>query len=197
MNTQQFLISSSCANHENLLKKSKSNENMKKICSFTDNNLRMKKSSSIENLSKTQIVQQPMIKAKSCEDDLNKIKSQLPPKQIRKTKSVECDLNIKYQNIQSPMKKKNSYEENLQLKASETNKEFEDNVNYYSGNIDYKKAIYETIKSQAPGLLLDIAKESQHIDSLNQLKDNFGDVMLNHVTDTLVTSTLTHIIHKI
>tara|TARA_Y100000389_G_scaffold196076_1_gene228403 strand:- start:1319 stop:1903 length:585 start_codon:yes stop_codon:yes gene_type:complete len=194
MNTQQFLITSSCANHENLLKKSGSNENMKK-------------SSSTESFSKTQIVPQqpypslppkPIKKIKSCEDDLNKTKSNLPPKPIRKTKSYECDLNIENMIVpKSSIKKTNSYEENLQLKVNETNKEFEDDVNYYNKNIDYKKAIYETIKTQAPGLLLDIAKESQHIDSINQLKDNFGDVVLQHVTDSLVTTTLTHIIHKI
>jgi hypothetical protein len=187
------LITSSCANHDNFLKKSGSNENMKK-------------SSSIENLSKTQIIQQPypalppkpMKKTKSCEENLNTSKSNLPPKPIRKTKSYECDLNIEKMIIpQSPMKKTNSYEENLQLKANEVNKEFEDDVNYYNKNIDYKKLIYETIKTQAPGLLLDFAKESQHIDSINQLKDNIGDVMLQHVTDSLVTTTLTHIIHKI
>ena len=207
MNTQQFLITSSCANHENLLKKSNSNENMKKTCSFTDNNLRMKKSSSIENLSKTLIVQQqpypalppkPMTKTKSCEDDLNTSKSNLPPKPIRKTKSYECNMDMEKMIIpQSPMKKTHSYEENLQLKVNETNKEFEDDVNYYNKNIDYKKAIYETIKSQAPGLLLDFAKEAQHVDNLNQLKDNFGDMMTQHIADTFVTSTITHIIHKI
>ena len=206
MNTQQFLISSSCANHDNFLKKSGSNENIKKTCNFTDNSYRMKKSSSIENLSKTQIIQQPypalppkpIKKIKSCEENLNTTKSNLPPKPIRKTKSYECDLNIENMIIpKSSIKKTNSYEENLQLKVNEMNKEFADDVNYYNENIDYKKLIYETIKTQAPGLLLDIAKESQHIDSINQLKDNIGDVMLQHVTDSLVTTTLTHIIHKI
>ena len=194
MNTQQFLITSSCANHENLLKKSNSNENMKK-------------SSSTESFSKTQIVPQqpypslppkPIKKIKSCEENLNTSKSNLPPKPIRKTKSYECNMDMEKMIIpQSPMKKTHSYEENLQLKVNETNKEFEDNVNYYNKNIDYKKAIYETIKTQAPGLLLDIAKETQHVDNLNQLKDNFGDMMTQHIADTFVTSTITHIIHKI
>lgn len=206
MNTQQFLITSSCANHEKLLKKSNSNENMKKTCSFTDNNLRMKKSSSIENnLSKTQIIQQPypslppkpIKKIKSYEENLNTSKSNLPPKPIRKTKSYECNMDMDKMIIpQSPMKKTHSYEENLQLKVNETNKKFADDVNYYNENIDYKKMIYETIKTQAPGLLLDFAKEAQHIDNLNQLKDNFGDMLTHHIADTLVTSTITHIIHK-
>lgn len=207
MNTQQFLITSSCANHEKLLKKSNSNENMKKTYSFTDNNLRMKKSSSIENnLSKTQVVPQqpypllppkPIKKIKSYEENLNTSKSNLPPKPIRKTKSYECNMDMEKMIIpQSPMKKTHSYEENLQLKVNETNKEFADDVNYYNENIDYKKMIYETIKTQAPGLLLDFAKEAQHIDNLNQLKDNFGDMLTHHIADTLVTSTITHIIHK-
>ena len=139
-----------------------------------------------------------MKKTKSCEDDLNKSKSNLPPKPIRKTKSYECNMDMEKMIIpQSPMKKTHSYEENLQLKVNETNKEFADDVNYYNENIDYKKMIYETIKTQAPGLLLDIAKETQHVDNLNQLKDSFGDMITHHIADTLVTSTITHIIHKI
>lgn len=183
MNTQQLLVKCS-ANHENFIKKSNNNENMKK-------------SSSMENLSKITI-QQPLLpksmrKSKSYDNELNTNKSTLPPKPIRKTKSYETDLNME---ISKPMKRTNSYEENLQLKENASKKEFENDMDYYNKHIDYKKTIYETIKSQAPGLLLDIAKESQHVDTINQLKDNLGDMMVHHVADTLVTSTLTHIIHK-
>ena len=35
------------------------------------------------------------------------------------------------------------------------------------------------------------------VNYLNQLKDSFGDMITHHIADTLVTSTITHIIHKI
>jgi hypothetical protein len=140
----------------------------------------MKKSSSMENISKTKVITQyqsfnkkTMKKIKSCENNLNLEKINLPPKPMRKTKS---------------------YEENIHLN---TQKESSSDSDYYNESIDYKKVVYETIKSQAPGLLLDIAKESQNIENFNQLKDSLGDMMSHHVTDTLVTSTISHLIHKL
>jgi hypothetical protein len=176
MNTQHFSLQS----HEQFMKKTSSNENINKSFSCIDSGSRMKKSSSMENISKTQVITQ--------HQSFNN-------KTMRKNKSCETDFNLEKTNVApKPMRKTKSYEENIHLN---TEKESQEDVNYYNESIDYKKAVYETIKSQAPGLLLDIAKESQNIENFNQLKDSLGDMVSHHVTDTLVTSTISHLIHKL
>lgn len=172
MNTQHISLQST----DQFLKKTSSNENINKTFCYIDSGSRMKKSSSMENISKKQhhsFNNKTMKKIKSCENDLNLKKTNLPPKPMRKTKS---------------------YEENIHLN---TQKESSSDSDYYNESIDYKKVVYETIKAQAPGLLLDIAKESQTIENFNQLKESLGDMMSHHVTDTLVTSTISHLIHKL
>lgn len=94
-----------------------------------------------------------------------------------------------------PLPSKNNWDSNL--KSLKFNKKENRNENYHNPYVNPKDVVYEMIISQGPGLLLDIAKDSSTIENMNEIKDNLGDLLIQHVADTVVTSTISHLLHRI
>jgi hypothetical protein len=114
------------------------------------------------------------MKSSSCGDaSMKKHISGDPPRRLKKTCSLE--------NIP------NAFSRELPIKKS---KSVEDGLNV-------KDVLMDTIKTNVPGVVLDIAKHATTAETIDDFKGQFGGMVVDHMVDTAVTSTISHILHII
>ena len=60
-----------------------------------------------------------------------------------------------------------------------------------------KDVLMDTIKTNVPGVVLDIEKHASTVSTVDDFREQFGDMVVNHMVDTVVTSTISHALHNI
>ena len=63
--------------------------------------------------------------------------------------------------------------------------------------LNVKDVLMDTIKTNVPGVVLDIAKHASTVSTVDDFREQFGDMVVNHMVDTVVTSTISHALHNI
>jgi hypothetical protein len=63
--------------------------------------------------------------------------------------------------------------------------------------LNIEDVLMHTIKTNVPGVVLDIAKHARAVDTVEDFKNQFGEMVVNHMVDTVVTSTISHALHNI
>ena len=63
--------------------------------------------------------------------------------------------------------------------------------------LNIEDVLMHAIKTNVPGVVLDIAKHARAVDTVEDFKNQFGEMVVNHMVDTVVTSTISHALHNI